>query len=111
MAQTGYCSFLRSSEWTPCYGKYDFNLRRSLLADFEEPDIVELRAVMGRQIISALSARLKSDNNGRFIAVTFTRRVLAICDTLEALNREIAGMHLKENYYIERFGYSTIAQI
>lgn len=111
MAQIGCCSFLRSSEWTPCYGKYDFDLWRPLLVDFEEPNIVELRAAMGRQIISALPARFRSENNGRFIAVTFTGKILAVCNTLEALNKEIASKHLKENYYIERLGHNTIAQI
>jgi len=93
------------------YGKYDLNLRRSLLVDYEEPSAVELRATFGRQIVSKLPTEFRSENNGRFIAITFTGKVLAVCDTLESLNKEIAKKTLKENYYIERIGYSTIAQI
>lgn len=91
--------------------KYDLSLRRSVLADYEELNAVELRAIFGRQIVSNLSASFRKENNGRFIALTYTGKVLAVCNTLEALNKEIAEMHLKENYYIERLGFSTIAQI
>jgi hypothetical protein len=91
--------------------KYDFGFRRSLFEDTEELNAVELRAILGRQIVSKLSTRFRTENNGRFVAVTYTGKVLAVCDTLEALNKEIAKKDLKENYYIERLGYSTIAQI
>jgi len=77
----------------------------------ESPDATELRATLGRQIVANLPAKFKAENNGRFIAVTFTGTVLAVCDTLEALNQELAKKHLKENYYLERLGYSTITRI
>jgi hypothetical protein len=84
---------------------------RSLLVDSEEPNAVELRAILGRQMVSKLPTRFSAENKNRFVAVTYTGKVLAVCNTLEALNKEIAGKHLKENYYIERLGHSTIAQI
>jgi len=93
------------------YAKYDLSLRRTILIDYEEPTDVELRATLGKQIVSNLPTRFKKENNGRFIAVTFTNKVLAVCDSLESLNKEIAKKNLKENYYIERLGYSAIAQI
>jgi hypothetical protein len=77
----------------------------------EAPNDVEMRANLGRQIVSNLPVHFRSKNEGRFIAVTYTSKILAVCNNLEALNKEIAGMHLKENYYIERLGHSTIAQI
>ena len=79
--------------------------------DYEEPNVVEVRATLGRQIVSYLPAQFRKENNGRFVAVTFTGRVLAVCNTLGSLNKEIAEKNLKENYYIERLGYSEIAQI
>lgn len=72
---------------------------------------VEVKVAEGKEIISNLSDQFKTKNNGRFIAVTFTRKVLAVCDTLEALNREVAKKGLTENYYIGRLGYDEIAQI
>jgi len=105
------CFGLLEGKILSSYGKYDLGLRRSVFVDYEEPNVVEARATLGRQIISNLPMRFREENNGRFIAVTYTGKVLAVCNTLEALNKEIAKMHLKENYYIERLGYSTIAQI
>jgi hypothetical protein len=105
----------------PCFGfrerklvldKYDFHFRVPLSADIEEISDVDLRATLGRQIVSKLlSPEAKSKYKGRFIAVTYTGKILAICDTLEVLNQRITKMHLEENYYIERVGYSTITQI
>ena len=118
MTQIGIA--LESWHHCPCFGfyekklvsdKYDFGLWRSSLKDIEELNDVDLRAILGRQIVSKLPNRFRIENNGRFIAVTYTNKVLAVCDTLEALNKEIAGKNLKENYYIERIGHSAIAQI
>jgi ParB family chromosome partitioning protein len=77
----------------------------------KRPDIVVTKADLGRQIVSNLPFEFLSKNHGRFVAVTFTRKILAVCDTLEALNRKIAEKDMKENYYIARIGYATIAQI
>ena len=107
----GHCSYSGFYERKLVSDKYDFGLRKSLSEDLEEPSAVDLRAILGRQIVSKLPTRFRSENNGRFIAVTYTGKVLAICDTLESLNKEIAKKNLKENYYIERLGHSTIAQI
>ena len=109
--EEGRCSCFGLYERKSLSSKYDFSLRRPLLADIEEPSAVELRASLGRQIVSKLPLQFRLENDGRFIAVTFTGKVLTVCDTLEALNKEIAEMHLKENYYIERFGHRIIAQI
>ena len=112
MAQQCCCSFFKAGERKifPVYGKYDLSLWR-LNSGNEEPNIVELRAALGKQIISELPAKFSSKNTGRFVAVTFTRKILAVCDTLEDLNKQIAKKKLRENYYIERIGYSTITQI
>jgi hypothetical protein len=113
MAQMGCCSYFRHAERrsTLICSKYDSYLRKSLLGNYEQPSTVELRAVLGRQIVSELPKGFKSKNYGRFVAVTFTGKVLAVCDTLESLNNEIVKKNLKENYYIERIGYRTITQI
>jgi len=113
MAQMGCCSYLRRAERTLTLicGKYDVYLRKSLLVNYDVPSDVELRAALGREIVSKLPTHFRSENNGRFIAVTFTGKVLAVCDTLESLNKEIEKKNLKENYYIERIGYRTITQI
>ena len=117
MAQMSHCSYLMHYRTimprtiTPtCCGRYDAYLRKSLLDSYEESS-VELRATLGRQIVSKLPSQFSAENNGRFIAVTYTGRVIAVCNTLEALNKKVAEKHVKENYYIERLGYSTIAQI
>ena len=77
----------------------------------EEPNAVELRARLGRQIVATLPAKFLAENNGRYVAVTYTGRVLAVCDTLEDLNSELARQQPKENYYLERIGYRAITQI
>lgn len=106
-----HCSYFGFYKKKLVSDKYDFGLWRSSLKNIEELNDVDLRAILGRQIVSKLRNRFRIQNNGRFIAVTYTNKVLAVCDTLEALNKEIAGKNLKENYYIERLGYSAIAQI
>ena len=105
------CSGFYERKILSSYSKYDLGLRRLLLGEYEEPTGVELRATLGRQIVSNLPTRFRKENNGRFIAVTYTGKVLAVCNTLEALNKEVGEKHIKENYYIERFGHSTITQI
>ena len=112
MAQSCHCSFLNPDEkrGLPIYSKYEISSWR-LNWGYEEPNIVELRASLGRQIISELPAKFTLNNKGRFIAVTFSRKILAVCDTLEDLNLQIAKKKLKENYYIERLGHDAITQI
>lgn len=107
----GHCCCFGFYERKLVSDKYDFGLRTSLSGDVDEPSAVDLRAILGRQIVSKLPTKFRSENNGRFIAMTYTNKVLAVCDTLESLNEKIAAMHLKENYYIERLGHNTIAQI
>jgi len=89
---------------------YDSFLR-VLLTELEEPDSVELKASLGRRIVSSLPKRFIEDNKGRFIAITFTRKILAVTDTLRELHEKIIESELKENYYIERIGHKSIAQI
>ena len=109
LLEKGYCPY-RSYE-TQIYNKYDRVLWKCFMGEWEEPSAVELKADLGRQIVSNLPFEFLSKNHGRFVAVTFTRKILAVCDTLEALNRKIAEKDMKENYYIARIGYATIAQI
>ena len=117
MPQLGHCSYLthygttmlRTIEPT-CFGRCDAYLRKSLLDSYEVSS-VELRATIGRQIVSKLPAHFRLKNSGRFIAVDFTGKVLAVCDTLESLNKEIVEKKIRVNYYIERIGYSEIAQV
>jgi len=92
------------------YHKYDLDFWKCL-SEGAEPNIIELKADLGRQIVSDLPFEFKVKNHGQFVAVTFTGKILTVCDTLKALNEEIAKKELKENYYIGRIGYSTIAQI
>jgi hypothetical protein len=115
--QTSYCTFYEKPE-SPIHLACDYNLwLRPVLAkmmsldyEYEESD-VEMRARLGRQIVSNLPIQFRENNKGRFIAVTFRGRVLSVCDTLESLNRELAGRKIEENYYIERIGYTAIAQV
>jgi hypothetical protein len=93
------------------YGYCDSYVRKSQLVGFEQPSSIQLRANLGRQIISRLPTSYKVKNKGRFIAVTFTGRIIAVNDTLEVLNKNVARMGLKENYYIARLGFDEIAQI
>lgn len=93
------------------YHKYDLDFWKCLSSEGAEPNIIELKADLGRQIVSNLPFEFKVKNHGQFIAVTFTGKILTVCDTLKALNEEIAKKELKENYYIGRIGYRTIAQI
>jgi len=114
------CFDKEGTGYSSCFGfygrrllanKYDFGLRRPLSVNVDEPNAVEFRAMLGRTIVSTLKKQFRIENNGKFVAVTYTGKVLAVCSSLEELNPKIAGMHLKENYYVERLGHSTIAQI
>jgi hypothetical protein len=91
--------------------KYDTSLWRSFSTGLDELSITELRASLGKQIVSELPEDVKAKNQGRYIAVTFSRKVLAICDNMYSLNLELAKKAPKENYYIARIGHRTIAQI
>ena len=83
-----------------------------LLPELEQKELkTEMMAKKGKQIISNLPTKFQSDNYGKFVAVTFTGKILVICDSLEELYREIAKKNLKENCYIERIGHNVIAQI
>jgi len=104
------CRFYESVEMLENRWNPDFKLWHMLQAGYEET-AVEMKAKLGRQIVSNLPAQFRADNRGRFVAVTFTGKKLAVCDTLEALNKEIAEKKIKENYYIERIGYDIITQI
>lgn len=94
----------------PIFSKYEIGSWKFNSAPKEITDI-ELRASLGREIISELPMDFKTKNYGKFIAITFSRHILAVCDTLQQLNRELAKTSLKENYYIEKIGFRTIAQI
>lgn len=109
--EKGRCSCFGFCERKFISDKYDFGFRTSLQQNIEELNDVDLRAILGKQIISKMPTLFKIRNKGRFVAVTFTGKVLAVCATLEALNKEIAGKHIKENYYIERLGYDSITQL
>lgn len=110
LEKTGYCPSHKSYEMHG-YHKYDLDLWKRLLVGREEPTDVELKAELGRQIVSGLPLEFISNNHGRFVAVNFARKILTVCDTLETLNKEIVRKDVKENYYIARIGYTTIAQI
>jgi len=113
------CSCFQHVEGRPAqiYGKYsiyDSYMRKSPLVSFEKPSIVQLRASLGKGIVANLPAAFKKKNEGRFVAVTFSGSIIAVCDTLEALNKEIVKKKLRENrenYYIERIGYPVVTQI
>ena len=113
------CSCFRQLERKPTlvYGKYgycDSHIRRPLLIGYEQPSTVKLRASLGKEIVSHLQTTFKQKNNGRFLAVTLSGKVIAVCDSLEALNKEIVKKKLRENrenYYIERIGYPAVTQI
>jgi len=93
------------------YHKYAPNLWKCLVTESEGLDAVKLRANLGRQVVSNLPFEFISENHGRFVAVTFTGKILTVCDTLTALSKEIAKLDMTENYYVARIGYRTIAQI
>ena len=105
-----YCPLYRSLA-TPIDHRYPIDVWSLQRVESEELDVVELKANLGREIVSALPDHFKKRNHGRFVAVTFTAKILAVSDTLLDLNEELSKKRLKENYYIERIGYSTITQI
>jgi hypothetical protein len=96
------------------YGKYGFcesHIRSFPIVSFNEPDTIEMRVSLGKDIISHLPEAFKQRNKGRFLAVTLSGNVVAVCPSLEALNEEIVRKQIRENYYIERLGHSTMADI
>lgn len=110
LQKIGYCDVDLYESQTPYTSYFDL-LKCHLRELVEEPNTFELKADLGRQIISNLSTDFKLKNNGKFTAVTFTSKILAVCNTLEELNRKLAKIDLTENYYIERIGFKTIAQV
>lgn len=91
--------------------RYGFKLLETLATETVEPNTPESRAKLGRQIVSDLPTKFKLQNKGKFIAITYTGKILAVCKTLESLNKEIIKKGPKENYYIERLGYDAITQL
>ena len=77
----------------------------------EVPTDVVLKAQIGRQIVSRFPESFLEENRGRFVAVTFKGKFLTVSDTLHDLIEELSTLDLKEDYYIERIGYKSIAQI
>ena len=95
------------------YGKYGFCgfMHKPSFANFDQPSSLELRVALGKEIVSKLPNKMKRENNGRFIAITLkSGKVIAICDSIESLNKQIRTQQIRENYYIERLGYSTFAE-
>lgn len=111
LEKVSYCPSYRSYETRRLYHRFDPHLWKCLPELSEEPSTVELKADLGRYIVANLSSVFKSKNHGRFVAVTFSGKILTVCNTLETLNNEIAKKKMKENYYIARIGYNTIAQL
>jgi len=111
LERRGRCPCLGFYEKKLVSNKYDFDLWGCRSEGLEELSATDLRVMLGKQIIAQLPAHFRLENKGQFIAVTYTGKVLAVCNSLEALNGKIAQMHPKENYYIERLGHPTIAQI
>jgi len=87
---------------------FPYMIRAGLLP--EEPS-VEFRAKRGKEIVSRLDGKFRSDNEGHYVAVTLRGRVLAVSDTLETLNKKLANMKIRENYHIERLGHDVITEI
>lgn len=66
---------------------------------------------LGEKLISHLPAEFKSKNRGKFIAITYDNKILAVCDSLAILNEELCRIDPHQNYYIARIGYDSIARI
>lgn len=72
---------------------------------------LEIEAKLGEELISRLPHELKSRNIGKFIAITYDNKILAICDSLEILNEKLRHEKPRQNYYMAKIGHDSIARI
>ena len=77
----------------------------------EEESELEMQAKLGEAAVLRLPVKFRQENHGRYIAITFSAKILAVSDTLEELNQKLADMELSENYYLHRIGFPTITEI
>ena len=77
----------------------------------EEPNEVTIKAERGALMVSQLPDNFKAINSGKFIAMTFSGKILAIRENLKDLNEQLAKIDVMENYYIERIGFGIMTQI
>ena len=81
--------------------------------EFEVPKInpTELKAIKGMEIINAMPLEFKKRNRGKFIAITYTGKILLLSESLISLNEGLSKIEIDENYYIDKIGYKTITKI
>jgi len=66
---------------------------------------------LGRKLVSKLPPTLREENRGKFIAVGLkSGKVLAIKDSLEGMNQELAMNRPNEDYYLEHLGFEYVTE-
>jgi len=72
---------------------------------------LEREVKLGEKLIDNLPSDFKSKNMGKFIAITYDGKILAVCDSLLELNEELCCIKPNENYYLARIGHSSICKL
>lgn len=73
--------------------------------------MLQREARLGEKTVSTLPKRFLQDNHGKYLAIYYSGKVLAIADTLGELNDKLAEAKPRENYYLCRLGYPSLCRI
>ena len=66
---------------------------------------------LGRKLVSKLPLKFREENRGKFVAVGLkSGKVLAIKDSLDSMNQELAVNRPNEDYYLEHLGFEYVTE-
>ncbi|GAF75600.1 unnamed protein product [marine sediment metagenome] len=71
----------------------------------------QIRIQLGKQIVASLPIKTLKENFGKFIAVSFSGKIITINESFQELNKEIISQGLTENFYVTRIGHESLTNI
>jgi len=86
-------------------------LKRPELEEVTLDSILREEADLGEKVVNALPKRFLRRNHGKYLAITYSGKRLALEDTLGELNEHLAREMPDENYYVCRIGYPSLSRI
>lgn len=88
---------------------------RQKLDDFESSfdleNLLRQEAELGEEVVASLPKQFLERNHGKYLAIAYSGNRLVLSNTLGELNDQLIKVQPRENYYICRIGYSSIAKI
>ena len=101
----------------PLFKMSDYYPQRSKLCRLPETGEISLElqlqaeVIQGEELVGGLSSRFLKRNHGKYMAITYGGKILALERTLEKLNGRLSKIEIKENYYLCRIGFSSLGRV